>query len=219
MPQLYKFKILSIDILTVTMKTVENKTTTKPSQLLHGDPDKKTQVERMIRVDHAGEYGAARIYEGQLAILGKRPIGKIIHHMAEQEKRHLDTFDKMIVKRRVRPTVLSPVWHIAGYSLGVLSAAISERAAMACTVAVEEVIEEHYNEQYKKLGDDEQELRNVIDDFRLEEIEHKNIGLNHIATTSADDGNHNKDTTESYPVLARVVKASSRLAIWLSTRI
>ena len=198
---------------------VKNKKTKKPSQLLHGDLDKKTQIERMIRVDHAGEYGAARIYEGQLAILGNRPIGKVIHHMAEQEKRHLDTFDQMIVKRKVRPTVLSPVWHIAGYSLGVLSAAISERAAMACTVAVEEVIEEHYNEQYEKLGDDEKELSDIIDDFRAEEIEHKKIGLNHIAATSENDVSQIERSSETYPILSRAVKASSRLAIWLSTRI
>ncbi len=199
--------------------TVKNKKILKNNQLLHGDPDKKTQIEQMIRVDHAGEYGAARIYEGQLAVLENRPIGKVIQHMADQEKRHLETFDQMIIKRRVRPTVLSPLWHIAGYSLGVLSAAISERAAMACTVAVEEVIEEHYNEQYEKLGDDEKELSDIIDDFRAEEIEHKKIGLNHIAATSENDVSQIEGSSETYPILSRAVKASSRLAIWLSTRI
>ena len=139
--------------------------------------------------------------------------------MADQEKRHLETFDQMIIKRRVRPTVLSPLWHIAGYSLGVLSAAISERAAMACTVAVEEVIEEHYNEQYEKLGDDEKELSDIIDDFRAEEIEHKKIGLNPIAATSENAVSQIEGSSETYPILSRAVKASSRLAIWLSTRI
>ena len=102
---------------------------------LPGDPDPKTLVERMIRVDHAGEFGAARIYEGQLAVLGRRPIGDTIRHMAAQEQKHLDAFDKLIAERRVRPTVLSPVWNAAGFALGAATAAMGERAAMACTVA------------------------------------------------------------------------------------
>ena len=93
--------------------------------------DPQTQVERMIRVDHAGEYGAARIYQGQLAVLGHRPVGDTIRAMADQEQRHLDTFDRLLVERRVRPTALSPVWHVAGYALGVATAAMGERAAMA----------------------------------------------------------------------------------------
>ena len=105
---------------------------------LPGDSDPKTLIERMIRVDHAGEYGAARIYEGQLAVLGKRPVGDTIRHMAAQEQKHLDAFDRLIVERRVRPTILSPVWHAAGFALGAASAALGERAAMACTVAVEQ---------------------------------------------------------------------------------
>ncbi|NKB48289.1 MAG: demethoxyubiquinone hydroxylase family protein [Alphaproteobacteria bacterium] len=192
-------------------------TSPKIAQRLHGDPDPQTQVERMIRVDHAGEYGAARIYEGQLAVLGNRPVGDAIRAMAEQEQRHLDTFDRMVVDRRVRPTALSPVWHVAGYALGVATAVMGERAAMACTVAVEEVIEEHYARQSEQLGDDEAELRDVIDEFRRDEIEHKTIGLDHIA------GDNNVDVgaepAGAYPALSQAIKSGSRLAIWLSTRV
>jgi ubiquinone biosynthesis monooxygenase Coq7 len=184
---------------------------------LHGDPDPQTQIERMIRVDHAGEYGAARIYEGQLAVLGKSPVGDTIRNMAEQEQRHLETFDRMVVDRRVRPTALTPVWHVAGYALGVATAMMGERAAMACTVAVEEVIEEHYARQSEQLGEDESELRDVIDEFRRDEIEHKNIGLEHIS------GEDNVDMGEApagaYLVLSQAIKTGSRLAIWLSTRV
>jgi len=110
----------------------------KRANRLHGDPDPRTQVERMIRVDHAGEYGAARIYQGQLAVLGRHPVGDEIRAMAAQEQRHLETFSRMVVERRVRPTALTPVWHVAGYALGVATAMMGERAAMACTVAIEE---------------------------------------------------------------------------------
>ena len=183
------------------------------SQRLHGDPDPQTQVERMIRVDHAGEYGAARIYQGQLAVLGGRPVGDAIRTMAAQEQRHLDTFDRMIVDRRVRPTALAPVWHVAGYALGVATAMMGERAAMACTVAVEDVIEAHYARQSAQLGEDEAELREVIDEFRREEIEHKNIGLDHIR------GAGTSEAETAYPVLSQAIKSGSRLAIWLSTRL
>ncbi len=178
-------------------------------QRLHGDPDPQTDVERMIRVDHAGEYGAARIYEGQLAVLGKRPVGEQIRAMADQEQRHLETFDRMVVERRVRPTALSPVWHVAGYALGIATAMMGERAAMACTVAVEEVIEEHYARQSERLGDDEAELRDVIDEFRRDEIEHKEIGRDHIGGDAA---------ATAYPVMSQAIRSGSRLAIWLSTR-
>jgi ubiquinone biosynthesis monooxygenase Coq7 len=167
----------------------------------------------MIRVDHAGEYGAARIYQGQLAILGDRPVGEEIRTMAEQEQHHLDTFDRLVVERRVRPTALSPVWHVAGYALGVATAVMGERAAMACTVAVEEVIEEHYARQSEQLGEGEAELREVIEEFRRDEIEHKEIGLDHIG--GAGDG----EAAAAYPVLSQAIKSGSRLAIWLSTRL
>ncbi len=182
-------------------------------QRLHGDPDPETLVARMIRVDHAGEYGAARIYAGQLAVLGKRPVGAAIRAMAEQEQRHLDAFDRLVVERRVRPTALSPVWHAAGYALGVASALMGERAAMACTVAVEEVIEQHYAGQSAQLGDDEAALRQTIDEFRRDEIEHKEIGLDHIGAGRGGD------PAAAYPLLSHAIKSGSRLAIWLSTRL
>ncbi|MBV9813226.1 MAG: demethoxyubiquinone hydroxylase family protein, partial [Acetobacteraceae bacterium] len=106
------------------------------SQRLPGDPDARVLVERIIRVDHAGEYGAKRIYQGQLAVLGRGPKGDLLRHMQAQEQHHLDTFSALIVKRRVRPTALLPLWHVAGFALGAATAALGERAAMACTVAV-----------------------------------------------------------------------------------
>ena len=175
---------------------------------LPGDPDPRELVARMIRVDHAGEYGAARIYDGQLAVLGDRPVGAAIRRMADQERRHLETFDRLIVERRVRPTALSPVWHAAGFALGAASALLGERAAMACTVAVEDVIQRHYADQAARLGDDEAALRETIEEFRADEIEHHDTGLAHDA-----------ERAPGYRLLSAAVKAGSRLAIWLSTRV
>jgi len=175
---------------------------------LPGDPSDKEQVRRMIRVDHAGEYGAARIYAGQLKVLGRHPASAAIRHMAEQEKRHLATFEKLVADRQVRPTALSPLWHAAGFALGAASALLGARAAMACTVAVEEVIDEHYRAQAEALGNAEPELKATIEEFRGDELEHRDTGLAHGA-----------EGAPGYEVLSRVVKAGSRLAIWLSTRI
>jgi len=126
----------------------------------------KADIDAMIRVDHAGEYGAVRIYEGQLAVFGATNSAAVdaIRHMAEQEKRHLTSFDTLINKRRVRPTALEPVWRVAGFALGAATALLGERAAMACTIAVEEVIDEHYAKQVAALGD------------RMEEDEQKVLG-------------------------------------------
>jgi ubiquinone biosynthesis monooxygenase Coq7 len=173
-----------------------------------GDPDRVELVRRMIRVDHAGEYGAKRIYDGQLAVLGKTKVAAVIRKMAEEEARHLEAFDQLIVARRVRPTALHPLWHVAGFALGAATALLGERAAMACTVAVEEVIDEHYARQSAELGDDEAKLRDTIDEFRAREVEHKEVGLAHGA-----------ERAPAYPALTGAVKAASRLAIWLSTRI
>ena len=133
----------------------------------------------MIRVDHAGEYGAKRIYDGQLAVLGKSGAAPAIREMAEAEQAHLDAFDNLLVERRVRPTALSPVWHVAGFALGAASALLGERAAMACTVAVEEVIEEHYAGQARRLGEDEPELRRTLEQFGADEAQHRETGLAH----------------------------------------
>ena len=113
----------------------------------------------MLRVDHAGEYGATRIYQGQLDVLGRGRAAGVVRQMAEAEKRHLARFETLLHERRVRPTLLHPLWTVAGYALGAATALLGERAAMACTVAVEEVIDEHYRSQAEGLGDDDPALR------------------------------------------------------------
>jgi len=184
--------------------------TAKPSlkRYLPGDPAPAEQLKRMVRVDHAGEHGAARIYAGQLAILGKHPVGETIRHMAEQELEHRAVFDRMLVERRVRPTLLGPFWDVAGFALGAATALMGERAAMACTVAVEEVIDEHYQSQADALGDAEPELKATIEKFQADEREHRDTGLAHGA-----------EATPGYEALTAAIKAGSRLAIWLATRI
>ena len=175
---------------------------------LPGDPAPEELVARMIRVDHAGEYGARRIYDGQLAVLGRSASAPAIREMAEAEQAHLDTFDALLVERRVRPTALAPVWHVAGFALGAASALLGERAAMACTVAVEEVIEEHYAGQAEKLGEDEAELRQTLEEFGADEARHRETGLEHGA-----------EQAPGYEALSAAVKRGTRLAIWLSERI
>lgn len=177
-------------------------------KILPGDLSVSQKVERMIRVDHAGEFGAQRIYAGQISVLGGSKIGNLLRHMAEQEDVHLAAFEKQMVKRGVRPTALHPLWHVAGYALGVLTASLGEKAAMACTVAVEEVIDEHYAKQLEELDGDERELRKLITKFRDEEIEHKHIGLD----SGAED-------LAYYPLLRALVRAGSKTAIWLSERV
>ncbi len=179
----------------------------KVARKLPGGQGQKKMVERMIRVDHAGEFGAQRIYAGQLAVLGKTKAGPTLRHMAEQEQEHLTAFEKQIVSRGVRPTAFHPLWHIAGFALGAATARLGEKTAMACTVAVEEVIDEHYQKQLQALGDNEPELRKLIKKFRDEEIEHKNIGLDH----GAED-------LPYYPLLRALIRAGSKTAIWLSER-
>lgn len=174
---------------------------------LPGDPDDRRYLERAVRVDHAGEYGAKRIYAGQLAVLGNSPAADTIRHMADQEERHLKTFEGIVADRRVRPTALMPFWHVAGFALGAGTALMGEKAAMACTVAVEEVIDEHYAKQRDALPDDEAALKATIDEFRQEEIEHRDIGLAHDA-----------ERAPGYEPLSAAIKAGSRLAIWLSER-
>ena len=175
---------------------------------LPGDLSREALIERIIRVDHAGEYGAARIYDGQLAVLGHTASGPVIQAMADQEKNHLATFDRLVIERRVRPTLLSPLWHAAGFALGAASALMGERAAMACTVAVEEVIGEHYAGQLDELGDDEAELRQTVAEFRDDELGHRDTGLAHGA-----------EEMSGYAPFRQAVKTGTRLAIWLSERI
>ena len=175
---------------------------------LPGDLTRQALIARMIRVDHAGEYGARRIYEGQLAVLGRTPSGPAIAEMHDQEARHLEAFESLIAERRVRPTALQPLWHMAGFALGAATALMGEKAAMACTVAVEEVIDEHYAGQIERLGDDEAELRAALEDFRADELAHRDTGLAHGAAE-----------TPGYEPLSAAIKAGSRLAIWLSERV
>lgn len=175
---------------------------------LPGEPNRRERLARMIRVDQAGEYGAKRIYDGQLAILGHGDKGDLLRHMAAQEREHLDTFDRMMTERRVRPTLLHPLWHVAGFALGAGTALLGTRAAMACTVAVEEVIDEHYGRQLEALGDEEPELKKHIEAFRADELEHRDIGLENEA-----------EQAPGYRILTAAVKAGSRAAIWLSERI
>ncbi len=175
---------------------------------LPGDPSGEEMVARILRVDHAGEYGAVRIYEGQLAILGGKPVGDVIRRMAEQEQRHLAAFNRLLPERQVRPTALSPVWHVAGFALGAATALLGERAAMACTVAVEEVIDEHYAGQSAQLGAHEPALREMIEEFRGDEVAHRDEGLAHGA-----------EQAPGYEILRAAIKTGSRLAIWLSTRL
>ncbi|PPR12160.1 MAG: 2-nonaprenyl-3-methyl-6-methoxy-1,4-benzoquinol hydroxylase [Alphaproteobacteria bacterium MarineAlpha11_Bin1] len=176
--------------------------------ILPGDPPVNKMLDRIVRVDHAGEYGAVRIYQGQLAVLGKSEKANVIRHMAKQESEHLKKFNELIGDRRIRPTALMPVWHAAGFVLGATTALMGERAAMACTAAVEEVIDEHYAEQAAQLGDDEADLRNTIEKFRAEELEHHDTALHHGA-----------QKTPGYEALSAVIKKGSRLAIWLSERV
>jgi ubiquinone biosynthesis monooxygenase Coq7 len=177
----------------------------------HMGPDAAAKnLARMLRVDHAGEHGAVQIYRGQLAVLGHTASGHTIRHMEEQEKAHLKTFDRLIVEHGVRPTVLSPFWHMAGFALGAATALMGEKAAMACTAAVEEVIDEHYAQQIAALETDgapSQALKETLESFRADEIAHRDTALSHGA-----------EETPGYGLLSGAIKAGCRLAIRLSER-
>lgn len=175
---------------------------------LPGDAGMDKKIQQMIRVNHAGEYGAKRIYEGQLSVLKDSAAADEIRHMAAQEAVHLQTFSEMMTRRRVRPTLLSPVWHVAGYAMGAATALMGEKAAMACTVAVESVIDEHYAAQEKELHASDPELKETITRFRAEEMEHHDTALAHGARQAP-----------FYEGLTAVIKLQTKLAIFLSTRI
>ncbi|APH56524.1 2-polyprenyl-3-methyl-6-methoxy-1,4-benzoquinol hydroxylase [Granulibacter bethesdensis] len=178
------------------------------SPSLPGDLPARERLARMIRVDHAGEYGASRIYAGQLAVLRRSRHAPTLEHMKAQEDVHRETFSRMIADRRVRPTAMLPFWHVAGFALGALTAAIGERAAMACTVAVEETIDDHYARQIEALPDEEHELKETIACFREEELEHRDIGLANEA-----------ELAPAYRLLSGAIKAGCRLAIAISERV
>jgi ubiquinone biosynthesis monooxygenase Coq7 len=172
----------------------------------------KDEIAAMIRVDHAGEYGAVRIYQGQLAVFAadksKAKTVAAIEHMAKQEEEHLKAFDALVNQRRVRPTALEPVWRVAGFALGAASALMGEKAAMACTAAVEEVIDRHYADQVARLGERDPQLKETVEKFRADEIAHRDTALAHGA-----------EQAPAYGLISGAIKAGCRVAIALSTRI
>ncbi|QNQ09458.1 demethoxyubiquinone hydroxylase family protein [Sphingomonas alpina] len=171
--------------------------------------DAKRATHAMIRVDQAGEYGATRIYAGQLAVMGDRsPAARAIAGMANQEERHRAFFDAMIVERGVRPTLLQPFWNVAGFALGAVTAAIGPAAAMACTVAVETEIDKHYADQLIELGDSDPILSAAVLDFQAEEVEHREAALAAGAETAI-----------AYPLLSAVIRLGCRVAIATAKRI
>jgi len=181
----------------------------RPARPLPGDRISSIDTNRMIRVDHAGEYGAVRIYAGQRTVMGEgHKKAGLLKHMYEQEQVHLARFDKFITERGVRPTLMTPFWHVAGFALGATTALMGDRAAMACTQAVEEVIDGHYQEQLDKLDGSDPELETMIEKFQAEEVEHKKIA----EENGAEDA-------LAYPVLSGVIKAGCKAAIWLSKRV
>ena len=171
--------------------------------------ERKADRKAMLRVVQAGEYGAVRIYAGQLAVLGDRhPMSREIARMAAQEERHRKHFDAMIAQRGVRPTLLQPFWHVAGFGLGAVTALIGPQAAMACTAAIETEIDEHYGRQLDELGKDDPELSEAIADFRAEEVEHREAAV----AAGAEQA-------PAYPLLFGLIRAGCRAAIALSQRI
>jgi len=172
---------------------------------------KKEIIHKIIRVNHAGEYGAKRIYEGQIAFT-KDPNEKAkIQEMLDGEKEHLDFFNKEIAKENIRPTILFPIWHISGYALGAVTAIMGKKSAMACTYAVEEIIEDHYQKQINQLKnskDKEQiNLCKKIKKFQEDEMHHQDIALKNEALKAP-----------FYKIMANIIAKSSKTAIWLSER-
>src|SRR5690348_16644128 len=171
--------------------------------------DRRADSASMLRVDQAGEYGATRIYAGQLAVMRRNgSAAKLISRMASQEQRHLDRFNSLMAERRVRPTVLQPLWSVAGFALGAATALMSEQAALACTDAIETEIDKHYGEQLAELGDDDPELAGDIAAFRADELEHRDTARDAGATSAI-----------GYPLLTAAIRAGCRMAIQLSKRI
>ena len=173
---------------------------------------REKRLEEMIRVDHAGEVGAVQIYRGQRAVFDhlpqKRRVAALIAEMEAGEAHHLESFNRLLAERRLRPTAMAPLWNAAGFALGAATALMGEKAAMACTSAVEEVIETHYKDQIDELGDAEPELKEMITEFREDEIGHKD--------TAIEEGA--KDAP-AYPLLAAAIKAGCRLAIRISEKV
>ena len=171
--------------------------------------DRRADVPSMLRVDQAGEYGATRIYAGQLAVLGDaQPASALVARMAAQEQDHLKHFDDLLAERGVRPTLLQPIWNAAGFALGAATALMSPQAAMACTAAVEDEIDAHYSEQLEALGTDEPALAASIARFQADEREHRDTAIE----AGAED-------SFGYPLMYAAIRAGCRVAIELSKRI
>ena len=173
--------------------------------------NKKT-VEEIIRVDHAGERGAIKIYEGQLLALNTfkkdEKMKKLIEEMKEHEKEHFEYFEKEIHKRNIKPTIFLPLWDLLGVTLGFGTTMLGQKAAMLCTASVEEVIDGHYKSQLDKLGDDEKSLKKSITKFRQDEIDHKNLAYNEGASKKG-----------LYFVLDKIIQTTSKAAIKVSEKI
>ena len=172
----------------------------------------KNKIEEFIRVDHAGERGAMKIYEGQLLALNTlakdEKLKKTIEDMKDHEKEHLDFFNNELRKRNINPTKLLPLWDLLGVGLGFSSVMLGKKAAMLCTASVEEVIDEHYQNQINQLMSDEKNLKEKIKKFRDDEIQHKNIAYNNGATKVG-----------LYSVLDKIIKTGSKVAINISEKI
>ncbi len=172
----------------------------------------KNKIEEFIRVDHAGERGAIKIYEGQLLALNtlvkNESLKKIIEEMKIHEKEHLEYFEKEIIKRNIKPTKLLPVWDLLGIGLGFSSTILGKKATMLCTASVEEVIDEHYQNQINQLQSDEKDLKNKIIKFRNDEINHKDIAYKHGAEKNG-----------FYSILDKIIKTGSKIAINISEKI
>jgi ubiquinone biosynthesis monooxygenase Coq7 len=170
------------------------------------------RIAEMIRVDHAGEFGAVPIYKGQRAVFehvaGKAETADLIAEMEAGEAAHLETFDRLIAERNVRPTLMAPLWRFAGYGLGAVTALMGERAAHACTEAVETVIEEHYAAQSAALAALDPELKGVVDKFRADEVAHRDTAIAHGAREAA-----------GYGLLSAVIAFGCRAAIRISEKI
>ena len=170
--------------------------------------DHRADRAAMLRVNQAGEYGATRIYAGQLAVMRRNsPGSRLVARMAGQEERHLKRFNAMMAERRVRPTLLQPIWNVAGFALGAATALMSEEAALACTEAVETEIDAHYGSQLDELTDQDPELAEAIADFRADEVEHRDIASRAGAANAV-----------GYPLLTAAIRAGCRVAIGLSKR-
>jgi ubiquinone biosynthesis monooxygenase Coq7 len=167
-----------------------------------------SDIDRYLRVDHAGERAAQQIYKGQLAIMKNHAMGPEIRHMMEQEVEHLEAFETLLNERQVRPSLLDPLWGAAGFALGVATAAMGPKAAMACTIAVEEVIGEHYQKQAENLGTDEADLKKIVEKFRDDELEHRDIAIDH-------DG----ENAKHYDLLRAVIQRGCCTAIKVAEKL